>query len=212
GAEVRRLLARALPLVGSTVLGLVVFNVDIFFLRLYHDAGLVGLYAAAYTAISFLLNLGVTYSMSLLPSLTRLATAPAQEGELYHAAHGKVFALAIPIAAGGAMLARPLMATLFGAPFAAAGPTLAVLLGSMVISVVRDVSVVALMARRREDLLFHTVWASAGASVVLNILLVPSMGMMGAAVATVLTELVRGVLAIAFARRLGFPLPPLARA
>jgi len=71
---------------------------------------------------------------------------------------------------------------------------------------------VALMARRREDLLLHTVWASAAASIVLNILLVPSMGMMGAAVATVLTEFVRMLLAVGFAGRLGFPFPPLMRA
>ncbi|MCC6927943.1 MAG: oligosaccharide flippase family protein [Gemmatimonadaceae bacterium] len=212
GSEVRRLLRRALPLVGSTVLGLVVFNVDVFFIRLYHNAELVGLYAAAYTAISFILNLGVTYSMSLLPSLTRLASAPERERALYLASYGKVFALALPIAAGGSALARPLMVTMFGAPFASAGPVLAVLLGSMVVSVVRDVSVVALMARRREDLLLHTVWVSAAASVVLNILLVPSLGMMGAALATVLTEGVRGVLAVTFARRLGFPLPPMVRA
>lgn len=210
--EVRRLLRRAIPLVGSTVLGLVVYNADLFFLRLFRNAEMVGLYAAAYTAISFILNLGVTYSMSLLPSLTRLADAPAQEKQLYLASFAKVFALAIPIAAGGAMLAGPLVVTLFGAPFAAAAPVLAVLLGTMVISVVRDVSVVALMARKREDLLLHTVWASAGASIVLNILLVPSMGMMGAAWATVLTEFVRLLLAVGFAQRLGFPLPPVMRA
>ena len=67
------------------------------------------------------------------------------------------------------------------------------------------------MARKREDLLLHTVWASAAASVVLNILLVPRMGMMGAAIATVLTEFVRLLLAVAFAYRLGFPRPPLLR-
>ncbi len=210
--EVRRLLTRAVPLVGSTVLGLVVYNADLFFLRLFRNAEMVGLYAAAYTAISFILNLGVTYSMSLLPSLTRLAESPAQEKQLYLASFAKVFALALPIAAGGAMLAGPLVVTLFGAPFAPAAPILAVLLGSMVISVVRDVSVVALMARKREDLLLHTVWASAAASIVLNILLVPSMGMMGAALATVLTEFVRLLLAVVFAQRLGFPLPPVMRA
>lgn len=210
--EVRRLLKRAIPLVGSTVLGLVVYNADLFFLRLFRNAEMVGLYAAAYTAISFILNLGVTYSMSLLPSLTRLAASPAQEKQLYLASFAKVFALALPIAAGGAILAGPLVVTLFGTPFAAAAPILAVLLGSMVISVVRDVSVVALMARKREDLLLHTVWASAAASIVLNILLVPSMGMMGAAVATVLTEFVRLLLAVGFAQRLGFPLPPVMRA
>ena len=68
------------------------------------------------------------------------------------------------------------------------------------------------MARKREDLLLHTVWASAGASIVLNILLVPSLGMMGAALATVLTEFVRMLLAVGFAKRLGFPLPPVMRA
>lgn len=210
--EVRRLLKRAIPLVGSTVLGLIVYNADLFFLRLFRNAEMVGLYAAAYTAISFILNLGVTYSMSLLPSLTRLAASPAQEKQLYLASFAKVFALALPIAAGGAMLAGPLVVTLFGTPFAAAAPILAVLLGSMVLSVVRDVSVVALMARKREDLLLHTVWASAAASIVLNILLVPSMGMMGAALATVLTEFVRLLLAVGFAQRLGFPLPPVMRA
>jgi len=211
-AEIRRLVRRAIPLVGSTVLGLVVFNADLFFLRLYRNAETVGLYAAAYTAISFLLNLGVTYSMSLLPSLTRLSVEPARERQLYLASFAKVLALALPIAAGGAALSRPLMMTLFGAPFVSGAPILAVLLGSMVISVARDVSVVALMARRREDLLLHTVWASAAASIVLNILLVPSMGMMGAAVATVLTEFVRMLLAVGFAGRLGFPFPPLMRA
>jgi len=105
-----------------------------------------------------------------------------------------------------------LVITLFGAPCAAAAPVVALLLASMVISVVRDVSVVALMARKREDLLLHTVWASAAASIVLNILLVPSMGMMGAAWATVLTEFVRLLLAVGFAQRLGFPLPPVMRA
>jgi len=61
------------PYVGSTLLGIVLFNADILFLRLYRDAATVGLYASAYALLSFLLNIGGMYALTLIPALTRRA-------------------------------------------------------------------------------------------------------------------------------------------
>ena len=66
-AVVRDLLGQSWPLVLHALLGLVIFNSDLVFLRAFRDSASVGFYAAAYALISFGLNLGSAYTMSLLP-------------------------------------------------------------------------------------------------------------------------------------------------
>ena len=209
---IRPLLRRAVPYVGSTLLGLMIFNADLIFLRILRDTTTVGYYAAAYAPISFLLNVGVAYSLSLLPTLTRLRHDPAAERDLYHTSSAHVMAVALPVAVGGLLVARQIIALIFGPEFVPAGSALAILICSVPMSAVRDLSVVALLSRGREDLLFRILTASAAMSVVLCLALIPPFGMIGAAVATLVTEAFRMVLSMWYARSLGFPVPPIRRA
>ena len=64
------------------------------------------------------------------------------------------------------------------------------------------------MAQGREDILFRTVLISACANVAMNLVAIPAFGMIGAAVVTVTTELLRLVLAQRHASLLGVR-PPL---
>ena len=68
---------RAWPLVLSSLLSLLIYNSDLIFLRFFRGRVEVGLYAAAYALVSFLLNIGIAYALSLLPTLTRTAEVPA---------------------------------------------------------------------------------------------------------------------------------------
>ena len=208
----RPLLRRAVPYVGSTLLGLVIYNADLIFLRVLRDTVTVGYYAAAYAPISFLGNVAVAYSMSLLPTLTRLRVDPPAERDLYHTSSAHVIAVALPLAVGGVFVAPQIIALIFSPEFLPAGPVLAILVCSVPISAVRDMAVVALLSRGREDHLFRILAASAGMSVVLYLLLIPPFGMTGAAAATVGTEVFRMVLSMWYARSLGFPVPPIRRA
>ncbi len=209
---IRPLVRRAIPYVGSVLLGLVIYNADLIFLRVLRGPVTVGYYAAAYAPISFLLNVGVAYSMSLLPTLTRLRNDPAAERDLYHTGSAHVMAVALPIAVGGLLVAAQIIALIFGPEFLPAGPALAILVCSVPLSAVRDLSVVALLARGREDRVFRTLVASAAVSLLLCLVLIPPFGMIGAAVATLATEAFRMVLSMWYARGLGFPVPPIRRA
>ena len=102
----RPLIRRAIPFVGSAILGLLIFNSDLLFLRFMMGPEEVGYYAAAYALVGFVLNLGVAYGLSLLPTLTRLASDPSGELKLYHDATAQVFAVGAPIAVGGWFLSN----------------------------------------------------------------------------------------------------------
>src|SRR5262245_6147427 len=172
-SRVKPLLPRAVPLVLSALLGLMIYNSDLIFLRLFAGPTEVGYYAASYMLISFLGNMGTAYSLSLLPTLTRLGRGSESQRALYHTATAQVFAIALPAAVGGALLASQIIGLVFGQTYKASGPVLALLAWSVPLVLLRAVPMVALMTTAREDhLLRSTAWA-AGLNLALNLWLIP---------------------------------------
>jgi O-antigen/teichoic acid export membrane protein len=209
--EVMPIFGRALPIVGHSLLGLLIYNSDLLCLRIFRSNEEVGLYAAGYTLISFLINLGVAYGTSLLPTLTRLGRGTDEERALYQSAHAQVLAASMPIALGGSMVAASLMAQIFGETFAGAGAPLQILLWSVPVSLIRNVAIAALVSRSRQDQMLKTTIYSAILCVILNVALIPRYGLTGAAVATLATELLRTALALIYTRSEGLRFTPMKR-
>ncbi len=202
---VRPLFTSAVPLVAHALLGLAIFNSDLLFLRALRDARTAGMYAAAYTLVSFLLNLGVTYGTSILPSLSRERDHPERLLPLYDQAMMQVLVVALPIAVGGAMLAPGLLTLVFGAQFGESVRPLQILMWSIVVAWVRNVVQMGLVARDQQALVLRATLWSAAANVALNLLLIPAFGMIGAATATLATETLRTGVALRFAQRMHLP-------
>jgi O-antigen/teichoic acid export membrane protein len=181
------------------------------FLRLFHDRSVVGYFWAAYTITTFFLNLGAAYGLSLLPSLTRLNPNPREQQGLYHTATAQAFAASLPIAVGGAILAMGGMRLVFGSDYAAAGTAFFVLAWCIPACLLRDVALAPLVARGREPAVFRVTLAAAVLSLGLNLALIPRYGAVGAAWATLGTEVVRMALAMAALRREEIRLPSPAR-
>lgn len=193
------------------LLGLAIFNSDFLFLRVLKDAASVGYYAVAYTLISFVQNLGVAYTMSLIPTLTvlrpdRAAAQRAVDDGMAQAMFG-----ALPVTVGGLIVAPGLVALLFGEGYASSAAPLQVLLLLVPIALVRNVWQAVLVAYDRQDLMLRTVVWAAGVNVLLNVALIPPFGMIGAAAATVATEGVRTWLSARYAAGLSMVMPPVRR-
>lgn len=198
---------KAWPLVLHAVLGLMIYNSDLIFLRAFRSAGEVGYYVAAYTLISFLLNLGIAYSQSLLPTLTRLAPERERQQALYQTAMAQVFAASFPVAIGGFLLAPGVIGLVFGPGYAPSVLALQILIWSIPVAFYRNVPQMALISAGHPHLVLRITMVSALLNLALNIILIPDYGMTGAAAATVATELVRTSLALFFAARFGFNFP-----
>lgn len=195
------------PLIVHAILGLAIFNSDFIALRVFRDSAAVGVYAAAYTLISFFLNLGATYTMTLLPVMTRLRNDLPAARTLHDDSLAQVLAGAIPVAIGGFLVAPRLVGLVFGADYLGATTPLRILLWSIPVALIRNVSQGALIAYQRQDQLMQTAAWAAGINLVLNVALIPAWGLEGAAVATLATEVVRTHLAGRYARRLGLHMP-----
>ena len=196
---------RSAPLVMSALLGLVVYNSDLIFLRIFRDATTVGYYAAAYTLVSFLTNLGLVYTQSLTPALTRVARVSEIRDRLYQGSAAQVFAITLPIALGGAWLAGDIIGTIFGAEFQEpSARALQLLLWSIPLAMAREVNYVALVVAGHQTKILRLTTFSAVMNIGLNILLIPRYGITGAATATVSTELFRMLLAQGYAHQAGF--------
>lgn len=202
---------RSWPLVMHGLLGLAIFNSDFLFLRVFRDSASVGYYAVGYLLVSFFLNLGVSYSMGLLPVLTRLRTVPEDERRLHDNAMAQTFAGSLPVAIGGCLLAHQFVVLLFGTGYLPAAPALQVLTWSIPFALFRSVAQAVLISHGRQSELLRTVVVATGLNLLLNIALIPRWGLMGAAAATVLTEAVRAVVVLGYSRRAGLPFTSLRR-
>lgn len=214
-AEAKPVLARSWPLVANVLLGLTIYNSDLIFLRIFKGRESVGLYSAAYQLISFLINMAAAYSLTLLPILTRAAISAEGRDRLYQRALGQTFSVALPIAVGGALIATQIIETVFRAEYAPAIPALAVLVCTLPFTVAKEVDLIALVVAGRERTIMRMTAAAVVVNLALNLLLIPTWGMLGAAWSTLVTEALRAVFARWCSRRAGYPralLPAFARA
>jgi O-antigen/teichoic acid export membrane protein len=222
------LLKRGLPVAGQVLLGLMIFNADLLLLRLLRGPASTGLYAAAYAPLAFAVNVGYAFAYSVLPVLVaeraaeqvapgegsarnasaRYTAVPDASG-LWGTQIVRMLSIAFPLAAGGALMAAPIISVGFGPDYVEATPILAALMASAPFAAATALSWTALTTLGRERWLLGSTGLAAALNLVLNLLWIPRYGMLGAATATVLTEAFRAVLMgwIAWHGGLRFPTP-----
>jgi O-antigen/teichoic acid export membrane protein len=209
--RVKPLFRRSFPLVLNILLGLLIFNSDLIFLWLFREPATVGWYTASYQLISFLINIAWAYSHTLLPALTQAARVPGERERLYASSVAQAFAVGLPVAAGGALVAPQIIALVFGAQYEPAALPLAILLGTVPFMLFKDVGTVALIVSGREGTVMRMTAAAMVLNVLLNALVIPRYGMVGAACTTLATEVFRAALAVVCVRAQGWPAVPPSR-
>ena len=208
----RDLFARGPHLVGFTLLGLVLFNADLIYLRVVSGEKAAGLYAAAYTFIAFAANLSVAWAHSVMPAIARPGQDPGWRASVYARAQALAFAAAIPVSAGGVVVASHLIDLVFGDEYLPAVSALVWLLPAIPLAAVREVVYAALIAAPGgERQLVRVNALSAVFNLVILIPVVPRFGATGAAAVTVLTEALRLTVAVRASRRAGYPTPAVGR-
>lgn len=189
--RVRAMLARGRRLVLFTLLGLVLYNVDLLILRYLKGDADAGRYAAAYVLISFCANLMIAYSHTVLPAMARDPEPTAATAATYRAALVVAWLVTMPVAVGGALVAPLLVTLLFGRAYSDSAVALQVLVLSVPVAALREVAIAALIARHEEPALLRVNIVAAVVNVALNLALIPWFGLVGAAWATVASEVVR---------------------
>src|SRR5690606_333160 len=178
----------ALPIAASTFMIAVYYNLDQVMLGLLRSEAEVGLYAAGARALTAALMPAMVLIQAFFPTLS------GAWGDLEATrARMRVFASAmipigIPLGVAAALLARPLLVLFAGEAFAPGAPAFAILMANASLVYLNVLFGQPLLAWDRQRTYMLAVGSGAAANVVLNFLLIPSHGMVGAAAATIAAE------------------------
>jgi O-antigen/teichoic acid export membrane protein len=195
-----RFIRASLPF-GLTSLALTYnFNADTVILGFFRADAEVGWYSAAYRLVFSLVGLVGGFLVALTPSLAREHLAdPARAGLLVQRSVRWMALFALPAAAGVSVLAPGIVALLYGAEYLPAGPVLAIICWDVPLLLFTAFSGNVTAAIREERPAAWIFLAGAVANVLLNLLFIPTHGMLAAAWVTLATD---GLAALCFYRLL----------
>lgn len=171
------------------------FYADRAILSMFHPVEAVGWYDAAYRLVFTLVGLADAFLLVITPSLAREHVH--DPGHVRGWAQGSVYTillLALPAAAGASLLATPIIGLLYGPTFVPAGAMLAIIAWDIPVLLFTALCGNLTAAVGLERPASRIYLLSAALNIALNLLLIPRLGGVGAAIVTVLTDAISAYL------------------
>jgi O-antigen/teichoic acid export membrane protein len=165
------------------------YKFDSVLLNIFRGDAETGYYNAAYNLVFSTVFLSNAINTALYPSLTRqAASAPEALPAIYSRVLRYLLLMALPIAVGSSALAPQVVPFLYGAGYAPAVPALMIVIWVVPLMFASEFLGYIVLVAGQERRVARAVLISTSVNVALNIILVPLLGFLAAAVMTVLTE------------------------
>ena len=165
----------------------------------------VGLYGVAYKAFEVLFALPGFVMVTLLPELARLDAGEPRFNAIVQKAFTAMTFLALPIV-GMALCGREIMQLLGGEAYGEAGGLLVFILASVTLAAVQGVFGYTLVSQGRQGVLLKVSLTVLAVNVAANVILIPTLGLTGAGIALLCSEVTSIGLTMLVYRRVA-PLP-----
>lgn len=202
-------LRSAIPVVTILIFFQIYYNLDTLMLGFFRGEREVGLYNAAYRLIMGIITLSAVLMESVYPAFSRLyQKRPLEVSKLLKKTLTLSMVVAIPIGIAGTILSGPIMVTLFGSAFSDSKFALQILVWSAALVLFAANYGYCLVACHQQKALAISIGIGAAANIALNFLLIPSYGIMGASLATVIAQFTMLIFQIAFFYRRIYPTLP----
>ena len=200
----------AFPIITILFFLQIYYNLDILMIGFYMDELKVGLYNAAYRIVMGVIILSTVLMQSVYPTFSKLYREnPLEVSKLLKKTLSLSIIISIPIGVAGTILSRPLMVTLFGSAFSDSKSAFQILVWSAMLALLAANYGYCLVACHQQKALAVSTGIGTAVNIILNMLLIPRLGIMGASLATIIAQVVMLIFQIAvFARRIYPTLPP----
>ncbi|MCK4649187.1 flippase [bacterium] len=183
------LLKAALPIGFSLFMVQVFYNIDTVMLGFMRTNEEVGYYNAAYKIILTLIMAMGAYHDTIFPIISDYyKTSLVSLKKILSYTSKLMVTASLPLAVGGTILARPIMNLLYGTRYESGIVAFQILIWMVVIIWVNTIYSRGLLACDRQNKYAIAVTVGAISNIILNFLLIPPLGLKGAAIATLVTE------------------------
>jgi len=184
---VKPIIQASWPFAIMGIFGVLMTNIDSVIIAFYTNAHVLGLYAAAQRPISLLYILPGFLSVGLFPIISKFSHNK-EEKKLSSIVEKSILislAMALPITVGGIIMAEPLINVSFGYEFIGAALTFQILLLSLLIvfpsAMINDL----ILAEDKQKIFIRSSFFGAATNIILDLILIPILGIAGSAIATV---------------------------
>jgi len=195
------LLKRGIPACFSEILLQLYYSADIIMIGWMRPVRELSLYAGAYTIITFLFAIRNQITRMLLPVLTRKKKEGANFNDIFQQIFFGLSAAALPLAVGGTFLAGPLIVFVFGEGYLHADVAFGLLVWSAAAALIGIPFTILCHVEDRQKTLLRISGSMVGFNLVANLAVIPFFGYIGAAVVTVLSELIQLILLVSSSRQ-----------
>jgi O-antigen/teichoic acid export membrane protein len=203
--RIREVVAAAVPLGTILVVNGLYFKTPALLLSVLADPRDVALYGVAYKAFEVLFALPGFVMVTLLPELARLDAGEPRFNAIVQKAFTAMNLLALPIV-GMALCGTEMMRVLGGSQYGEAGGLLALILASVTLTCVQGVFGYTLVSQGRQGVLLKVSLSVLAVNVIANLILIPTVGLTGAGIALLASE-VTSITLTMLAYRTVAPLP-----
>ena len=192
------------PLAVGGFASVFLFNVDIVMLGWWRTPDDIGLYSAAQRLVGISAFFSGLVATATFPALSRFARNEAKEQfkTLFEGAVRIILLISIPFAAGGLVLGKSLIGFIFGPDFVPSFTVFAIFLFSVLVIHPMPIFSNLILAFNKQAKTVFYAFIAAFLNIVLNIILIPPYGIVGAAITTLIAFLVYNILFWRFSKKL----------
>jgi O-antigen/teichoic acid export membrane protein len=197
-----------LPLVPAAYAMLGINAMDRLFIVHYESLGDVGPYSLAYSLGYLVIQLVVNPIWTMFPNAAAALYNEDRHDEvrrLFERTLGTTLVVTLPAIALTAVLGREIIAAVAPPSFAKAAPVIAIVMAGYLLHIVASYYEIYLHLNGRQGLGSVAIGIAVAANAALNFALIPTWGILGAAIATTVAFGVQTVATMAFARRFRSP-------
>jgi len=187
----RTLVTSAWPFGLLGLMGVVMINTDVLMLGWLTSAEATGFYAAAQRPIQLLYIAPTLIAAAFFPALTRsVKNRDTHFRAIFERGVVATYLLAVPIAIGGFLLARPIIHLLYGSVYLPGTSSFAIL--ALTTLAVFPATIIAngVYAHDKQKNLLGYVALGVGGNIFLNFLFIPILGIAGSALATFINQII----------------------
>jgi len=180
---------QAMPFFLAILCVTIYFRIDSVMLFFMRSSKEVGFYNASYIAIDGYLMASGVVGAALFPFFSRVYERSAESLQKAYAKSLKaVFFIFFPVTVLIFSFANPIMSAVYGAEFMPSASAMQILIWAAMLVAMGNLNCHLAYSINRQNVVLLTAFLGVIINVVLNLLLIPSFGFLGASVATVITE------------------------
>jgi O-antigen/teichoic acid export membrane protein len=186
----RPLVTAALPIAVLGLLGAFMLNTDMIMLGWWRTPEELGFYSSAQKIVQVLYTLPGILAAALFPVFSRLVGQARHDTvrTLIERALTATFLVALPLTVGGIVLATPIMALLYGAEYVPGATAFQFLIATTLLVFPGALIGNLVIAYNKQKSIVWGVALGSTSNIAFNALLIPPLGIMGAAIATVIAQ------------------------